>query len=116
MKIRSSRFFNNSASDKGGAIHAETRSHLLDVQDTEFDTNMVGQHPALRPLTVSPKILICLHHIQVLGLCAAASRASHRGIAEAWCRAAAGYWSWRRCGVHDSKVSLQQLHVHQQHC
>lgn len=43
MKIRSSRFFNNSASDKGGAIHAETRSHLLDVQDTEFDTNTVGQ-------------------------------------------------------------------------
>jgi predicted outer membrane repeat protein len=42
VKIRSCRFWNNSASDKGGAIHMETRTHLLDVQDTEFDTNMVG--------------------------------------------------------------------------
>lgn len=42
MKLRSCRFWNNSASDKGGAIHVETRSHLLDVQDTEFDSNMVG--------------------------------------------------------------------------
>jgi predicted outer membrane repeat protein len=42
VKIRSCRFWNNSASDKGGAIHVETTTHLLDVQDTEFDTNMVG--------------------------------------------------------------------------
>lgn len=41
-KIRSCRFFNNSASDKGGAIHIETRSHLLDVRDTEFDSNVVS--------------------------------------------------------------------------
>jgi predicted outer membrane repeat protein len=41
-KVRSCRFFNNSASDKGGAIHIETRSHLLDVRDTEFDSNIVS--------------------------------------------------------------------------
>lgn len=41
MKIRSSRFWNNSASDKGAAIHVENARHTLDVADTVFDSNQV---------------------------------------------------------------------------
>jgi hypothetical protein len=42
VRVRNCRFWNNSGSDKGAAIHVETRTHLLDVADSVFDTNMVS--------------------------------------------------------------------------
>lgn len=58
VKVRSCRFFNNSASDKGAAIHVETRSHLLDVRDSDFDSNIVSGRP--EPLTLRCNKLLML--------------------------------------------------------
>jgi len=41
VKVRSCRFISNLASDKGAAIHVENERHLLDIQDTVFDSNKV---------------------------------------------------------------------------
>lgn len=57
MRVRNCRFWNNSGSDKGAAIHVETRTHLLDVADSVFDTNIVS------------RMLLCAAAVQGACLC-----------------------------------------------
>jgi predicted outer membrane repeat protein len=49
LNVHRSRFFNNSASDKGGAIHVENRRFTLSAYDTVFDANQVRWHPSIHP-------------------------------------------------------------------
>lgn len=63
LTIRNCRFFNNTATDKGSAIHVENRRFALRVFDSVFDQNQVGK---------SGFLSVAVHHSCLLSLEAAA--------------------------------------------